>query len=153
MNKKIIISVSLYVLISFPLIFIIGCAKSKIGDKEAKTILNDFYFDNVPESINDRHLLNAGKAIVPHLIIEIQNKNMPKRGYAILALGKIGDKEAIPILAKILEDRSELIYFRTDSLRAIWHIDQKLGEEYARTYQTENNEINRTIELLREGKI
>jgi hypothetical protein len=77
-----------------------------MDEKEAQDVLNKFYADNVPESINDRHLLNAGSSIVPYLLIEIQKKDMPKRGYAILALGKIGDGRAIPILQSILNDSS-----------------------------------------------
>ncbi len=153
MTKEMFFTIMICLSISLLLVIVTGCFKSKIDDKEAQKILNDFYTDNVPEPILDRHLVNAGKAIVPYLLVEIQKKDMPKRGYAILALGKIGDKQALPVLLRILEDSSELIYFRDDALRAIWHIDKKLGEEYARKYQGESKEIDRTIELLREGKI
>ena len=34
------------------------------GIRPANEIINDFYNDNVPESISDRHLLSAGKKIV-----------------------------------------------------------------------------------------
>lgn len=122
-------------------------------EKEAQLILNNFYTDNVPESIADRYLMGAGKQIVPFVLIEIQKKEMPKRRYAIGALGKIGDRSALPVLIKILEDSSEVIYFRDDALRAIWHIDRKLGEKYAAKYLAENKEFERTIQLLREGKI
>jgi len=121
--------------------------------KEAQKVLNSFYTDKVPESINDRHLLRAGKAIVPYLVEEIQKKDMPKRRYAIGALGKIGDRRALPVLVKILGDRSELEYFRSDALRAIWHIDKKQGEELAKKYAGESIDIDTASQLLREGKI
>jgi HEAT repeat protein len=142
------------IIIAFVLtLLLLGCFKSKIGEKEAKVIIQEFYADNVPEPIIDRHLLTAGKAIVPYLIVEIQNKDMPKRGYGILALGKIGDRKAVPVLIKIIEDHSELVYFRIDALRAIWHIDRKLGETYAAKFEGENREFDRTIQLLKEEKI
>jgi hypothetical protein len=131
------------------IVFVFSCSKSRINEKEAQQILHDFYTDRVPEPINDRHLLNAGKGIVPYLIIEIQKKDMPKRGYAILALGKIGDRRALPELTNILKDRSDEIHARSDAIRAIWHIDKKYGEEFARKFYGENHEIDRTIELLR----
>lgn len=141
-----------FFLISILLVPISGCSKSIMNEKEAQKVLNSFYTDKVPESINDRHLLRAGKAIVPYLIIEIQKKDMPKRGYGILALGKIGDRQALHVLTKIFEDQSELIYFRCDAIRAIWHIDEKLGKELAKKYAGENSYIDETIDL-REGKI
>lgn len=131
----------------------VGCSKTEIDEKEAQEVLHEFYTNKEPEPIVDQPLLSAGKAIVPYLMIEIQKKDMTMRGYAILALGKIGDRRALPVLMKILEDRSELVYFRSDALRAIWHIDRKLGEEYANKYTGESREIDRTIELLRAGKI
>ena len=140
-------------LVSLLLLIVAGCFKSNINEKEAQKILHDFYNDNVPEPINDRHLLSAGKPIVPYLIVEIQRKDMPKRRYAIGALGKIGDKQALPVLIKILEDNTELYYFRSDAIEAIWHIDKKLGEKYAAKYVGESKEFERTIQLLREGKI
>lgn len=128
-----------------------GCSAQTMDEVEAQKVLNDFYMDKVPESINDRHLLNAGKAIVPYLIVEIQNENMPKRGYAILALGKIGDRRALPVLTRMFENPVETKVHPSDSLRAIWYIDRKLGEEFASKY-TGNDELTlRSIELLRKG--
>ena len=140
-------------LISMSLAPISGCSEPKMDEKEAQEVLNSFYTDKVPESINDRHLVRAGKAIVPYLVAEIQKRDMPKRRYAIGALGKIGDRRALPVLVKILGDRSELEYFRSDALRAIWHIDKKQGEELAKKYAGESIDIDTVSQLLREGKI
>jgi hypothetical protein len=139
--------------LSMMVMFYIGCSKPQMEEKEAQVVLNEFYTNKEPEPIVDQPLLSAGEAIVPYLMVEIQKKDMPRRGYAILALGKIGDRRALPILRKLFEDRSELVYFRDDALRAIWHIDRKLGEEYATKYVGESKEIDRTIELLRKGII
>jgi hypothetical protein len=129
------------------------CSKKSMDPEEAKRVLNLFYSDNVPESINDRYLVEAGRAIVPYLTVEVQKRDMPKRRYAILALGKLKDKRALPVLIQILYDRSELYYFRDDALRAIWHIDRKLGEEYGAKFAGQNPYMDRTIELLRDGQI
>jgi hypothetical protein len=130
----------------------ISCSQT-MDESEARKILNEFYTDNVPESINDRHLLNAGKAIVPYLIDEIQKEDMPKRGYAVLALGKIGDRRALPVLIRMFENPTERGVHPSDSLRAIWHIDRKLGEELASKYTGGDEFMKRTIELLRKGVI
>ncbi len=126
---------------------------NKMSPEEAQKVLNAFYTDNVPEEINDRHLVDAGKAIVPYLLVEIKKKDMPKRRYAIGALEKIKDKRALPILIEILQDHSEIFYFRDDALRAVWHIDKKLGEEFAKKLTGQYPSIDRTVQLLREGKI
>lgn len=130
-----------------------GCSKPTIDEKEAKEILHDFYTNKEPELNIDYDLLRAGKPIVPYLIVEIQKKNMPRRRYAIGALGKIGDRRAVPALIKILEDRSELDYFRGDALEAIWHIEKNVGEEFAEKHSGESVYIDRVIQLLRENKI
>ena len=140
-------------LIPLILTIVLGCLESTMDEKEARKVLHDFYNNKEPEAISDYDLVKAGKPIVPYLIVEIQKKDMPRRRYAIGALGKIGDKRALPLLIKILEDRSELIHFRADALESIWHIDRQLGEEYARRYQGESKEIKRTIELLQKGII
>jgi hypothetical protein len=130
-----------------------ACSRETMDPAEARRVLNDFYTDRVPEPINDRHLVNAGKPIVPYLLVEIENRDMPKRRYAIGALEKIKDRRALPLLIQILEDRTELSYFREDAFRAIWHIDRKLGEEYAQKSSAESQDMDRIIELLKEGKI
>lgn len=144
----------------WPLVFsvavisrILGCSPLTMDEKEARKVLNDFYTDNVPESINDRHLLNAGKAIVPYLITEIQKEDMPKRGYAALALGKIGDRRALPVLIRMYENPTLMGIPPGVLLTAIWHIDPKLGEELASKYRGSDKFMNRTIELLRKGII
>jgi hypothetical protein len=113
-----------------------------------------YMFGDLPDGFDDRLcLVEPGEAIVPHLIIEIQKKDMKKKGYAILALGKIKDKRALPVLIEILDDRSESIYIRDDALRAIWHIDRRLGEQYVTKFSGQSPDMDRTIVLLREGRI
>lgn len=56
------------------------------------------------------------------------------------------------MLERILTDQSELLGTRESALRAIWHIDRKLGKEYERRYQGESKEFDHIIELLPTGR-
>ena len=130
-----------------------ACFKNDMTPDEAQRVLNAFYADKAPEEISNRHLVTAGRAIVPYLVVEIRNRDMPRRRYAIGALEKIKDKRSLPVLIQIVEDESEIGYFREDALRAIWHIDRALGIEYAHKLAGKNPDMDRTIELLRSGRI
>ena len=129
------------------------CSKSTINEEEAKSILLKFYKDDVSESMSDRYLLGAGKPIVPYLAKEVKNKTMTKRQAAIIALGKINDRRALPVLETIINDQSEEVYTRGNALNSIWHIDKKIGEIYAKKYGGDKGYMDRTIELLKEGAI
>jgi hypothetical protein len=124
-----------------------------LTERKAQQILHEFYTEIVPEPLIGRQLSGAGKRMVPFLLPEIEKKDMPRRGYAILALGDIGDRRALPTLVTIFEDKSEFNDIRDAALRAIWHIDKRVGEELAKKHLGEDRYIDRTIELLRESKI
>lgn len=124
-----------------------------MNDKEAKMFLDAFYRDNTHEEANDRYLLSAGKLIVPHLAIEVQKKDMPKRLYAVVALGKIGDKRALAVLTKILEDHNEVVDFRAEALCSIWYVDRNLGRELAEKHASEHVVFKRAHELLNNGRL
>jgi HEAT repeat protein len=130
-----------------------GCEKSTMTEIEAQKVLHDFYTFGEPEPYAATPLVKAGRAIVPYLVVEIQNKKMPKRRYAISALEKLGDRRALPVLTEILEDENEEFYVRGDALRAIWHIDKKIAEELSIKYAGKVKDLDRTIQLLRAGKI
>jgi hypothetical protein len=121
--------------------------------RKAQAILHEFYTEIVPEPLIGRQLSGAGKRMVPFLLPEIERRDMPRRGYAILALGDIGDGRALPTLITIFEDKSELDDIRDAALRAIWHIDKRVGEELGKKHFGEDRYIDRTIELLRGDKI
>ena len=144
--------IRLVLIISIPL-WNLNCTGSAMNEKQAQKVLNDFYTENVPEEVIGHQLWETGERIVPYVLVEIQKKEMPRRGYAILSLGKIGDRRALAVLTRILEDMDEPNHIRADALRAIWHIDGKCGEELASKHAGKNNHIDRTIELLRGGKI
>lgn len=147
------VPLNFFLLFATLLLLQFGCGEAVMDEKQALRVLSEFYEDNVPEPVMDRRLLSAGKGIVPYVIKEIQRKDMPKRRYAISALGKIGDRLALPALVKILEDKSEADLFRGDALTAIWRLDRNLGEQLAKKYSGESPYIDRVIQLLAEGKI
>jgi len=130
-----------------------SCSKSVLKEEEARKVLNDFYTNQAPEPLLCDPLINAGKAIVPYLVREIENKNMPRRRYAIGALERLGDRRSLPLLVKVLDDESEVFYFRDDAIRAIFHIDQKLAEELMPKYSGRIEGFERTVQLLKQGKI
>jgi hypothetical protein len=135
------------------LLVLTSCYRKPMDQREAQQVLNEFYTNREPESEMDYPLLRAGKAIVPYLTLEVSKRDMPRREYAILALGKIGDRRALTTLINILEDRLESLGARDAALRAIWHIDRGVGEKYAMKHTGEHKEIDRTIQLLREGRM
>lgn len=126
---------------------------SRLDEESANRIFQKFYEDKGPEEMLDRHLLDAGKDIVPFLVKEIQRKDMPRRSYAILAIGKLEDKRAIPALVSIFEDRTESEQIRGDSLSVILRLDESIGMKLASEHAGESKYIDRTIELYRKGLI
>ena len=98
-------------------------------------IINQFYTekDLVEDQLIDSLIL-AGPQMVPLLEREILKKEVPRRLYAISALGHLGNNKSIPILEHILQDKSEIELFRAVALGAIASINltyaQKIAPEY-----------------------
>ena len=97
--------------------------------------LQDFYEakDRAEDQLIDPLIL-AGRRVVPLLILNLPNKEMRLRRYAIGFLGNGGYIEALPALEHILEDESEINYFRADALLAIYQISQTRAKELAPLY-------------------
>ena len=79
-------------------------------------------------------LILAGNKVVPIVLQNIENKDMPRRRYAIAFLGDIGSTDAIPALKQILSNKSETDFFRGDALQAIAMIDLNRGKTLAQKY-------------------
>jgi hypothetical protein len=92
--------------------------------------------DHEPEI--DDPLIARGRPMVPFICDAIRHKDMKYRRYAIGALGYIGDNRALATLETILNDPTEVDYFRGDALHSIYQLDRKLGLRYAKQYQHEN---------------
>jgi len=121
-----------------------GCASRAItpqpgeyftGGKQFEPVWLEFYrpaLEHEPEL--DDPLIEAGAAMVPAICEAITHEDMKYRGYAIGALGFIGDQRAVASLVSILKDSSEIGYFRGDALQAIYVIDAAEGIRLAREY-------------------
>ncbi|MBI5025153.1 MAG: HEAT repeat domain-containing protein [Nitrospirae bacterium] len=147
LNKKnfYIIFVTIIVAISLPLL-LIWIFYIPHSPEDA---LQQFYtYESMEDELKDP-LIIAGPKVVPLLIKEIQNKDMPHRLYAIRALGDLGDSSALNVLKSILNDTSEIDYFRCGALEAIALIDIDVARELAKQYKetdiTSLSEISRYL--------
>ncbi len=75
-----------------------------------------FYSDNEAEP----KLYWHRESIVPYLLTESKKKDIPKREYAILAVGRIGDKRALLVLQAIILKDAENQIIRDNALWSIW---------------------------------
>jgi hypothetical protein len=83
--------------------------------------VKSFYEREVAEDQLMDPLILAGPDVIPLLEQDLRDPNVPRRRYAIGAVGDIGDKSALPTLRKILEDRSEVDYIRCDATAPTLH--------------------------------
>ncbi len=109
-----------------------------------KRAIKIFYTRVCAEDQKTYPLMIAGKKIIPYLISEVKNKKMHNRRYAIYALGQIGDKKAIPFLKTILNDETEIYYFRYDALHSIAMLDIEAAKESAKKF------VDKKIEMVSE---
>jgi len=107
-----------------------------------KRAIHVFYTRECGEDQIAYPLIIAGKRVIPYLIEDIKNPEMKRRGYAIDALGLIGDREVIPFLEKILDDEAEIYYFRYDALYSIAMIDIEYAQKLAKKY------VDKKIEMV-----
>lgn len=96
----------------------------------------------------EKALLEGGEAIVPIVIQEIGNKQMPKRKHAIEFLGQHHQRAALPALEAIVNDESELADFRADALEAISEIDANRGRELATMHAARSDHLGSSAKLL-----
>jgi hypothetical protein len=94
--------------------------------------LEDFYEakDRAEDQLMDPLIL-TGRSVVPLVLKELPNKDMRLRRYAIGFLGNGRYSEALPLLEAILNDESEIDYFRSDALRSIFQTSQSRARELA----------------------
>lgn len=100
----------------------------------------------------DPLLLHANR-VAPLVIVEIENKDMPRRRYAIGFLGQAGRHEALPILRRILADSAEADYFRADALQAINLIDPVEGNRLALDFLSSSNLLGHVARRMRDGSL
>jgi hypothetical protein len=100
--------------------------------------LTEFHTRECAEDQIIHPLIIAGKKVIPLLKKEIKNKRMDKRGYAILAIGKIGGKNDLNFLKEILFDEGEDFVIRYDALLAIFLIDIEYSKKLAEYFIDKN---------------
>ena len=113
--------------------------------------LEQFYNNAGPEDTLIDPLIIAGDKVVPLVLREVKNKNMPRRRYAIGFLGNGSYREALPVLEAILQDAGEEDYFRGDALHSIYQIDESLGRELAQNYKGTANTLGDISRQVLEG--
>lgn len=116
------------------------------------------YGDNFPDEVAAEDMLMdplilAGETVVPLVIREIENPKMPRRRYAIGFLGNGSYKRALLVLEQILKDSSEVSFFRSDALKAIFFIDEVLGRKYARDYSDDKTFLGKMANDIINGRV
>ena len=111
----------------------------RLGGPKYKRTWDNFYQDAVHEPEIHIPLKKAPKDMTLTICEAVKHSDMKYRRYAIEALGKRKDKRAIPTLESILKNDKEIDYFRGDALEAIYDIDKKLGERYAKDFGNKNS--------------
>ena len=96
--------------------------------------LAEFRSANVPECAIARPLVLAGRKVVPLVVAAIEDRQMPRRRYAVAALGSLGDTRAVDPLFAILSNPEEKDVFRADALQAINKLDGRQGAKLASEY-------------------
>jgi len=128
-----------------------GCQSTRLTDSNQippENALKRFYDSNGPEDTLMDPLILAGDGVVPLVLKEIKNKEMPRRRYAIGFLGNGSYKEALPELETVLHDSTEKDYFRGDALQSIYMIDESKGRKLAEEWKDEQDylgEISRRV--------
>lgn len=120
--------------------------------RDPEDALADFYEarNRAEDQLMDPLIL-AGPDVVPVVVEAVADTGMPRRRYAIAFLGLFGHKEAVPILTHVLHDESEIIYFRSDALQALYRIDPSPAESHAAHYSDRDDSLGRTATHIASG--
>lgn len=116
-------------------------------------VMDDFmYSKERMESQLTVPLKRAGSSILPTVLEAIKKREMPRRRYAIGFIGTERYEPALPVLEDILQDESEIWYFRADALEAIYRIDQGRAIELSQAYVGEQEWLGRFARNIQDGK-
>ena len=88
----------------------------------------------------DRPILDAGYIIGPYILKDIVDKKMEYRRYAISGLGKIKYTPATSVIEKILNDKSEKLYYRGDAYETLVKFDTKESNEIIKNFRFQAND-------------
>ena len=94
-------------------------------------------------------LIMAGADVLPIVIEQVSNPELPGRRYAITFLGHQSCQQAVPTLERILMSDAEADIFRGDCLQSLAMIDPDLGNRYAQRFAEQDGYLGqRARELL-----
>jgi hypothetical protein len=114
--------------------------------------LRDFYVHDGAEDMLMDPLILGGEDVVPLVLEQLPNRQMPRRRYAIAFLGNGGFTQALPGLRAMLTDQGESDIFRGDALQAICEIDATEGKRTASQLVREENYLGSTArQIARQG--
>ena len=106
--------------------------------QDPEKILQEFYDYGVEHGAAEDMLMDplilAGSRVVPLIIKEVGNVDMPKRRYAIGFLGNGGYREAIPVLKKIIDDEHDNQNCRGDALISLYRIDKDVAQIFIKEH-------------------
>ncbi len=115
----------------------------------AEQILARFYSQQSVVGIAEDMLMDplilGGSKVVPLIIQEIQNKDMPLRRYAISFLGNGGFVESKSILNRILNDEMEIYYIRFDALVSLYNIDPQMAQQVTEKYILREDQLGQMV--------
>jgi hypothetical protein len=83
-----------------------------------------FHANNGPEDTLMDPLILRGRDVVPLLLLAVRDRSMPRRTYAILALGHMASSDAIGVLRDLALDSSEDGMTRCVALDALSLVDR-----------------------------
>jgi len=106
---------------AFLLLFTFG--KNYINKKCANFYYIVFLNQSVSEEYIEEPIEKGGYEVGKYLTENIEDKNMKYRRYAIGGIGKIKYDKAVPILGKILNDKSEPEFIKNDVLESLKEIN------------------------------
>ncbi len=131
------------------LIPVLACVYAFTLGPSPYKLLKDFHEAQRVEVFEGARVDQA--ALIPVLIQEVQQpERKPGREKLIEYLGRSKNRDALPVLGRILKDKRETQQIRSRALRAIFNIDQGLGVEEARSYQVRADALGKAAKRIAE---
>ncbi len=131
------------------LIPVLACVYAFTLGPSPYKLLRDFHQEQRVEVFEGARVDQS--ALIPVLIQEIQlPERKPGREKLIEYLGRSKNRDALPVLGRILKDKQEPQQIRSRALRAIFNIDQGLGVEEARAYQVRADALGKAAKRIAE---
>lgn len=93
----------------------------------SEVAIEQFYQRQVAEDQTIDPLILAGPAVIPILEKKVMDPSMPRRRYAIGALGNLNSRSSLPTLERLSRAKAEDDYIRCDALAAMGMIDHGEG--------------------------